>query len=385
MAEGSTLYPALDTPAVLVDLDKLETNIERAQQLANRLGVRLRPHLKSHECAQIARMQLEAGAAGFSCAKLAAAERMADEGFSDIMVLHPFYGPHKVETLKQLVSRPNLTLSCVVDMREHAEVVSQVGQDLGKKIPVLLKIDTGGQRFGVLPGTPALKRAKEICQMPGISFVGLVSHESTLDERTPEAVDRVSRDVPALMAETAGILRANGIPVETVAIGSTPTLRNVPILRDFPEITEIHPGMYVFGDLMYVSSFAMTEEQCSLSVLATVIGVYDCPRRAIIDAGGKTFTPDVLFHLRNEPGHLYEGKPRYGSIQGRPDLWFGRLPAENGILYFTDPAKNVGLGDRLEIIPNNASMVVAIHDELYGVRSGKVENVLKITGRGLGN
>jgi D-serine deaminase-like pyridoxal phosphate-dependent protein len=120
-------------------------------------------------------------------------------------------------------------------------------------------------------------------------------------------------------------------------------------------------------------------------VLVTVIGVQEtAPARAMIDGGGKTFTPDVLFHLRNDPGYLWEGKPRFGLVKERPDLWFGRLPAENGILYFTDPGKRVQLGERLEVIPNNASMVVAIHDQIYGVRKGEVERVLKITGRGVG-
>lgn len=386
MIKQNLPYASLDTPVVLVDLDKLEANINRAQQLANMIGVKLRPHCKPHECAEIARMQLKAGAIGVSSAKLEEAERMAEEGISDIMVLHPFYGPHKIEKLKKLVNQPNLKLSCVVDMVEHAEVISEVGQALGKRIPALLKIDTGVKRFGVLPGTPALERAKEIYQMPGIELVGIVAHESTHGERTAEGVDRISREVPALMAATARLLRDNGIPIKDVALGSTPTLRNVPVLKDFPEITEIHPGMYIFGDIMYVSNFAMTEEQCSLSVLVTVIGIYDTPPpRAIIDAGGKTFTPDVLIHLRNDPGYFWEGRPRYGRVKGRPDLWFGRLPAENGVLYFTDPNKRVKLGERLEIIPNNASMVVAIHNEMYGVRKGEVEKVFKITGRGLGN
>ncbi len=386
MAKQNIPYPSLDTPAVLVDLDKLEANINEAQRLAVIAEVKVRPHSKCHECAEITKMQIKAGAIGVSSAKLEEAEHMAEEGIEDIMILHPFYGDHKLEKLKRLVVRPKLKLSCVVDMIEHAEGVSRVGQAIGRKIPVLLKIDTGVKRFGVLPGEPALKRAKEIHQMPGIELVGIVAHESTHGERTAEGVDRISREVPALMATTARLLRNNGIEIKDVALGSTPSLRNVPILKDFPEITEIHPGMYIFGDMMYVSNFAMTEDQCSLTVLTTVIGTYTTsPPRAVIDGGGKTFTPEVLLHLRGEPGYFWEGRPRFGHVKGRPDLWFGRLPAENGLLYFTDPKKRVNLGERLEIIPNNASMVVSIHDEIYGVRSGVVEKVFKITGRGLGN
>jgi len=379
-------FPTLDTPAVLVDMDKLEANINGAQRLADSAGVKVRPHSKSHECAEIIKMQIKAGAIGVSSAKLEEAERMAEEGIEDIQIVHPFYGDLKLEKLKKLVSRPNLKLTCTVDMVEHAEALSQVGQALGIKIPVLLKIDTGVKRFGVLPGEPALKRAKEIVQIPGIELVGIMSHESTHGERTAEGVDRVCREVPALMAATARLLTSNGIQLKHVELGSTPSLRNVRYLKDYPEITEIHPGMYIFGDVMYISNFAMTEEQCSLTVLTTVIGVSDTPPpRAVIDGGGKTFSPDVLMHLRGDPGYFWEGKVRFGRVKGRPDLWFGRLPAENGILYFTDPDKKVNLGERLEIIPNNASMVNSLHDQIYGVRKGELEKVFKLTGRGRGN
>ena len=379
-------YSTLDTPAVLVGMDKLEANINEAQRLADSAGVKVRPHSKSHECAEIVKMQIKAGAIGVSSAKLDEAERMADEGIKDIQIVHPFYGDHKLEKLKKLIIRPNLKLTCTVDMIEHAEAISQIGQSIGKKIPVLLKIDTGVKRFGTLPGEPTLQRAKELVKIPGIELVGIMSHESTHGERTKEGVDRISREVPALMAATARLLRNNGIQIEHVEIGSTPSLRNVPMLKDYPEITEIHPGMYAFGDIMYVSNFAIPIERCSLTVLTTVIGISDTPPpRAVIDAGGKTFTPDVLFHLRGDPGYLWEGKPRFGHVVGRPDLWFGRLPAENGVLYFMDPSKKVNLGERLEVIPNNASMVVAIHDQIYGVRNGEVERVFNITGRGLGN
>lgn len=376
----------LDTPAVLVDLDRLEANISEAQRLADSVGVKLRPHSKSHECAEIVKMQIRAGAIGVSSGKLDEAERMADEGIEDIQIVHPFYGEHKLEKLKRLLNRPNLKLTCTVDMVEQARALSMVGQSIGKRLPVLLKVDVGVRRFGALPGEPALNRAKELVKMPGIELVGIISHESTHGERTREGVDRVSTDVAASMATTAKLLRNNGIHIKHVEIGSTPSLRNVPSLRNFPEITEIHPGMYVFGDRTYVSNFAMAEDQCSLTVLATVISVPDtAPPRAIIDAGGKTFTPDVLFHLHNEAGYLWEGRPKYGQVVGRPDLWFGRLPAETGILYFTDPKKKVTLGERLEIIPNNATMVVAMHDQIYGVRKGEVEKVFTISGRGIGN
>lgn len=228
----------------------------------------------------------------------------------------------------------------------------------------------------MLPSEATLERAEELVKIRGIELVGILSHESTHGERTKEGVDRISREVPALMAAMARLLRNNGIQIERVEIGATPALRNVSILKSFPEITEIHPGMYVFGDIMYVSNFAMPVEGCPLTVLTPVVSVsHNPPPRAIIDAGSKTFTPDVLFHLRGDAGYFWEGRPRFGHVVGRPDLWFGRLPAVNGCLYFMDPKKRVTIGERLQIIPNNACLFSSIHDQIYGVKNGQVEKV----------
>jgi len=375
-------YAELDTPAILVDMDKLEANINEAQRLADSGGVKLRPVSKCHESAEIVRMQIKAGAIGVTCGKLEEALHMADEGIGGILILHPFYGDHKLEKLKQLVSRPNLEVHCTVDMVEQAEAISQVGQAIGKKIPVLLKIDTGTRRFGVFAGEPALQRARELVKVPGIELVGILSHETAagLNEDSEEGWNKVCREVPALMAATARLLRSNGIQIEHVEIGATPALRNVPMLKDYPEITEVHPGMYVFGDVGYVTQFAMPIERCSLTVLTTVISVPDTlPARAVIDAGAKTLTntPAHLQYKPGQPGYLFDGKPRLGHVVGRPDLWLGRLPIVNGVIYFTDPDKKVSLGERLEIIPNFACMVAGIHRRIYGVRKGKVEKLLK--------
>ena len=382
MIKQEVPYPELDTPAVLVDMDKLEANINEAQRLADSGGVKLRPVSKCHESIEIVRMQIKAGASGIACGKLEEALHMADEGIGDILILHPFYGDLKMEKLKQLVTKPNLEVRCTVDMIEQAEAISQVGQAIGKKIPVLLKIDTGLKRFGVFSGEPALQRAKELVKIPGIEFVGILGHESGsgLSENTKDGWDKHCREVAAVMAGTARLLRNNGIQIEHVSIGGTPALRNVPWLKDYPEITEVRPGMYVFGDISYVSQFALPIERCSMTVLTTVISLPETlPSRAIIDAGAKTLVtlPLNLQFKPGEPGYLFDGKPKLGYVVGRPDLWLGRLTIVSGIIFFTDPNKKVSLGERLEVIPNFGCMVVGIHKRIYGVRNGKVEKQLK--------
>jgi D-serine deaminase-like pyridoxal phosphate-dependent protein len=379
----SVPYPELDTPAVIVDMDKLEANIEDAQRLADNGDVKIRPVSKCHESAEITKMQIKAGGIGVTVGKLKEALHMADEGIGGILILHPFYGPHKMEQLKELVSRPNIELhACTVDMVEQAEAISAVGQAVGKKIPVLLKIETGLKRFGVLPGEPALQRAKELVKIPGIELVGILGHESSsgLSENTKGGWDKVCHEVAAVMAATARLLRNNGIPIEHVEIGATPALRNVPMLRGYPEITEIHMASYIFGDIGYVTQFALPMERVSLFVLTTVVSLPDTvPARAVIDAGSKTI-PLVPMHPQykpGEPGYLFDGKPCFGQIVGRPDLWLGRLTIVNGVVFFTDPDKKVELGERLEIITTHHAILTGVHRRIYGVRKGKVEKMLK--------
>lgn len=172
-------------------------------QLAADAGVKLRPHVKVHETAMLSKMQIEDGACGIEVGNVAQAKRMAEEGINDILIAHPFYGSQKLEALQKLTSKPGLKLSVVVDMIEQAEVISQVGQAVGNKVRVILKIDTGIKRYGVLPG---------------IELVGIYAHESGAVP-TDEGVARVALEVGSIMAEMARMLRGAGITLETVCVG----------------------------------------------------------------------------------------------------------------------------------------------------------------------
>jgi len=386
MANQPVLYPELDTPVILVDMDKLEANIKEMSQQAAEAGVKLRPHTKVHESALIAKMQIEAGACGIEVGPLDQAEPMAEEGIEDILVAHPFYGNHKLETLKKLLSKPNLKLTVVVDMIEQAEGISKVGQAVGRKVPVLIKIETGGKRYGVLPGEATLNLAKKLCQLPGIDFAGIYAHESDA-EPTEEGVAKSAWEVASIMTKTANMLRKEGIPVEHVSVGASPTFHaTCGYIKEgkFPEITEIHPGNRVIGDILYTMIRGNTRDACALTILTSVMSTSHT-EHAVIDVGRKTFGAESMIEFRNTPGFFWQGKPSYGSLQGRPDLWLGRIAAETGWVYYMDPKRKLKLGERLEIVPNRASIVVNSHDQLYGVRNGKVERVISVTGKGRGN
>jgi len=386
MVKQNIPYSSLATPCVLVDLDKLEANIREMSQLAAEAGVRLRPHVKVHGSAAIAKMQLEAGACGIEVGSVNQAEPMAEGGIDDILVAHPFYGDHKLEVLKRLLNRPKLKITVVVDMLEQAEGISQVGQAVSRKVPVLIKVDTVGGRYGVPSGEPTVNLAQKLGQLPGIEFKGIYAHEMGA-EPTAEGVGKVAFKAASMMAETARMLKKEGIPVEHVSVGGSPTFRaTCRYLKEgeFPEITEIHPGNCVIGDIIYMRAYGNTRETCAVTVLTTLMSTSH-PDWAIIDAGFKTFGAESIIGRRESPGFFWKGMASFGSVQGRPDLWFGRMSAETGHVYYTEPKKkNLSVGDRLEIVPNSATLAISIHEQLYGVRKGVVEKVIPVTGRGRG-
>ncbi len=393
MGKGLTLEPKqvpyeyLGTPCVLLNLDQLDANIREMTRHAVEAGVRLRPHTKVHESAWIAKRQLEAGACGIEVGTIEQAEVMADAGIHDIVVAHPFCGRHKLETLKRIVSNPCNHLHLVADMIEHAQGYGEVGRAVGRDLTVLLKIDTGGsQRYGVLPGEPAVQIAASLTRIDGIRFGGVYGHEQGAGN-TGDELSRKAFDDAMLLCDTAKAIKNAGIAVAHVSVGASPTFRwtcKFVTEGKFPEITEIHPGNCVIGDISYMMHGGNTRETCAITILTSTMSVSH-DTYAVLDAGVKTFGADSLIAYRENAGFFWEGMPSYGSVQGRPGLWLGRLNAEGSCIYYKEPGERLSLGERLEIVPNNATLVTNIHDKLYGVRGGEVEQVIEVTGRGAGS
>ena len=382
MAENGELVSNLDTPAILVDLDKLEANINAMAHTVKEAGLRLKPHNKIHRTAYISELQIKAGACGVSVSKIGEAAILFEAGIKNITVVHPFYGDHKLAKLKHLLEA-NAEITCVVDSIKGATAISQVGMELGRKAPVLLKINTSVDRFGTLPGEPTLRMAKELIQIPGIEFDGILTHEGSWSEPSAEGVDRVAFESVSVMSATAKMLRKEGVEVKDVVVGSTPTARaSCRHAVYLPEITEVQPGAYVLGDQIYMNTFAMTEDTCSATVLVTVVS-RPAPDRICIDGGYKTFSADPLLVFANRAGGLANWTPTYGTVKGHPDIIVGRLTEEIGILTLSDPGKEINIGDRLEILPNHISLAVNLHERMYGIRNGAIEREIPIACRGV--
>jgi D-serine deaminase-like pyridoxal phosphate-dependent protein len=389
MTKQGLLVTALPTPAVVVYMDVLEANIAEMSRLAREAGVTLRPHTKIHECPDIAKLQIAGGACGIEVGTVERAVCMAAAGIDDILIAHPFYGEQRLNILRRLLEKPGLRVTVMVEMMEQASPISQLGEALGRKIPLLLKINTGGNRFGVPPGEPALHMAKQLCRLPGIAFEGIYAHESG-GKPTPESQEHLALEAATVMAETARLLTKAGIPAPHVSVGASPTLRATCTLlkgKRFPEITEIHPGHCVMVDMWHVRALVSPREACTAAVVCSVMSTVE-QRYVVIDAGYKTFGADSLIQYRDMPGFFWDGKPSYGSVQGRPDLWIGRLSAETAGVQYMEPSigpeKRLRIGDRLEIVPNNATLVINMQERIYGVRDGLVERVFAVAGRGQG-
>ena len=381
MVREDVLYPELDTPAVLVDLDKLQANIDSMAGMAAEAGIKLRPHTKVHKGTYISELQIDAGAIGVSVSKLGEAAVYADAGQSDIMVVHPFYGHHKLKALRALHARADI--SCVVDSVEGAKAIGEVGEASDKDVPVLLKINVNVNRFGVSPGEPTLRTAQKIDRIPGINLVGIITHESAMSLPSAEAVRQIAYESASIMSESARSLRRAGIGIEHVVAGSTPTASALcEYASNFPDITEIHPGAYVFGDRGYVSAFGIHEEACSATILVTVVST-PAEDRACVDGGYKTFGADPMLFTAARAGGLGSWSPTYGSVVGRPGVSVSRLTEEIGILTLNDPDSRVSIGERLEILPNHISLAVNLHDTIYGMRNGEVEREIPVLCRGM--
>ncbi|MDI3341248.1 MAG: alanine racemase [Sphaerobacter sp.] len=357
----------LDTPCLIVHEPILRRNVEEMAAFARQQGVALRPHFKTHKTAEIARMQREAGAIGFTCAKLGEAEALADAGVADdVLLAYQIVGEQKLRRLLALMDR--ITVTVAVDGVDGAAALSAACRDAGKTLDVRLEINTGLDRAGVLPGEPALALAREVVQMPGLRLTGIMTHEGHVARaRNADELAEIAQRAGTAMVETAALLRANGIPVDTVSVGSTPASWYTPTVSG---ITEMRPGTYVFNDNSAFRFGRVGVDGCALRVLATVIS-RPAPDQAVIDAGSKTLAMDPP-----------QGRAGHGYIVEYPDATIARLSEEHGVVLLPPGLEGLQVGERVEIIPNHVCPVVNLQDELCLVRDGAVVDRWPVVARG---
>jgi len=361
-------WTALDTPALLVDLDRLEANVATMADHARRGGVSLRPHFKTHQSVAIADRQLSAGAVGVTVAKLDEAETLIAAGVdASILIANELVSVAKLERALSLATRCRLILA--VDSAEGATRLAHAASAAGLVVDVSIEIDSGLARCGVAPSdAPELARA--ISSHRSLRLTGMFTHAGqSYAARSVAEVAAIAELEARSVVEAARATRAIGIPVETISAGSTPTAR---FLDGDSGLTEIRPGTYVFFDSLQVALGSARLDDCALSVATTVVS-RPVPDRAVVDAGSKTLGLDRGAHsssLLDDYGTVIDGE---GALV--------RLSEEHGVMRIT-PGSPLAIGDRLRIVPNHACTVSNLGRRFYGLRDGVVSEVISIDAAG---
>ena len=343
------------TPAVVIDLDIAKRNIRRFQDFADRHGFAVRPHVKTHKLPQMAELQLEAGAVGITCQKISEAEAMvqASEQIRDVLITYNILGEPKLAALVELARKASL--SVVADNATVVEGLSRAFAEAGLVLSVLVECNTGADRCGVATPQLAADLAKRIALAEGLDFGGLMTYPPVGGQAR----------VQSFMAEAKALIEAAWIPVRRITTGGTPDMMNA---DRSPIATEYRPGTYIYNDRSLVTRGACSWDDCALAVHATVVSV-PAPNRAIIDAGSKTLTSDLL------------GLTGYGQVLGREDIVIDQLSEEHGRLLCKGPI-NLDVGDRLRIIPNHACVVTNLTDQVYIASAGQPMQSWPVVARG---
>jgi D-serine deaminase-like pyridoxal phosphate-dependent protein len=347
----------LDTPTLCLDAAALERNIARMAAFLADKPAALRPHSKTHKCPTIAWKQLNAGAIGITCAKLGEAEVMARAGIRDILIANQVIGPTKITRLVQLAATTEIMVA--VDTVQNAAQIAEAAQAKGVRQRVILEVEVGMGRCGVLPGEPALALAQTIAHMPSLRFEGIMGYEGhavmipDMGERRRAAENAMSQ-----LVGTHDLLLAHGLPCDIVSGGGSGTYT---ITGNYPGVTEIQAGSYATMDAKYHE--VGLDFEYALTILAQVISVHG--DTAIIDAGMKTMTHEF-------------GMP----LLLRPEGWaLTKLSEEHGTLERRGGA-NLRPGDAVELVPSHGCTTINLHDAYVVTRDDVVEAVWPIAARG---
>lgn len=342
----------LDTPAILVDLDIVDANIDGMASFARSQGLAMRPHTKTHKSLVMAQRQLIAGASGLSVATTTEAEVMMRSGVTDLLLAYPIIGKRKLDRLAPLLKVGGLTL--VSDSSEITENYRQLAESIDCTIPVILEVDSGMDRAGADPRR-ATSLALDIARTPGLSFRGIMTHAGHAhDPSDRDGIEKIARHEASIMGKTREELELAGLDVEVVSAGSTITST---YLRGSDGITEIRPGTYIYNDLRTLGRFACTPDEMAVTALATVVSInHD---RITLNSGSKTLTTTK----DSEYGH--------GAVVTDPGARWLRLSEEHATLRMGSGVK-YSVGDRVRLLPIHVCVWSDLQPEIYGYRNGKI-------------
>ena len=363
-AEPGMAIDEVDTPALLLDLDAFESNLDRLDASLAEFKIRVRPHSKSHKCPEIALRQMAHGAVGVCCQKVTEAEAMVAGGIPNVLISNQVVGPRKIKRLVSLAKRARV--SVLVDDAGNVAALDAAAVDADATLDVLIEIDVGAHRCGVQPGEPSLALAKSVSAASKLRFKGIHAYQGAAQHvRSPEDRRALITRAAQLVDETIQLLHNNGIDCEIVTGAGTGTY---PLEAASGIYNELQPGSYIFMDADYGRNLGadgkpIHEFEHSLFVLTTVMS-RTLPERAVVDAGLKALSVDSGLPLITTTGAEYLG-----------------ASDEHGVLRVDDPTR-FKLGDKIRLIPGHCDPTVNLYDWIVGIRGKKVECVWPIVARG---
>ena len=360
----------LDTPALCVEMDALEANLQTMQATMARNGIASRPHAKTHKCPVIAQMQLNRGAVGICTAKVSEAEAMFQHGIQPILMTTTNVTPTKIRRAMALRQQNNQFIQAT-DSPLNAQQLSAAAQELGLVADVVIDIDPGGHRTGITPGRPALELAQLVDQLPGLRLGGLLcydggsQHVAGFQQRRTQTLERLTA-----ATETFDLMNSSGLNTEIFSGGGTGTYN---IDHETRGLTDVQVGSYVFMDAQYLAIGGQDNDevysdfQSALTILTTVLND-QYQGRVTTDAGAKACTI-------NRPWALVKGETGMSYTSGSDE--FGTLRYED------NASRTYSVGDKIELIVSHCDPVVNLYDQIYAIRNDRVEAVWQVAARGM--
>jgi D-serine deaminase-like pyridoxal phosphate-dependent protein len=360
----------LDTPALCVDLDRLEGNLDKMATTLSNNGITSRPHAKTHKCPTIAHMQMARGSVGICTAKVSEAEAMFRNGIDQILNTTGNVTPTKINRAMNLAQQcPGFIQA--TDSQSNARLLSEAAVAKGIIADVVVDVDPGIKRTGKPFGQPAVQLAQRVDRLPGLRVRGMLCYDAAAQHVVgfqTRKMQTLERMVQA--TDTFNLMKASGLNAEIFSGGGTGTYN---IDHETVGLTDVQVGSYVFMDAQYLSIGGEQDLEvysdfaASLTVMTTVLNdQYE--GRATSDAGAKACTI-------NQPWPI---------IKGESDMTYRSGSDEFGtILYGDNPSRNYKVGDKLEVIVSHCDPVVNLYDQMYAIRGDKVEAVWPISARGM--
>ena len=343
----------LDTPALIVDLEGLEDNLDRYQRYFDQHGIGLRPHIKTHKCVAIAHMQMRRGAIGITCQKLGEAEIMTAGGIDgDILIPFNIIGRQKLERLTALARRTRLTVAADSHYTIDGLSTAAVARDV--EVGVVIELDQG--RTGVPDAETAVELGKAVDSAPGLALRGVMIMPAPPTARP-------------FLREVLDAFDRAGLPHPIVSGGSTPSAFTA---HEIPELTEFRAGEYPVGGVKHLDISTHTVAQCAGRVLATVVSRPNTDR-AVVDAGSKSLSAASA---------SLNGQTVMGYVVEYPQAILGAASEEHGQIDLSNCDHKPEIGERVQIILAHPCPCFNEHDEIYALRNGQVEAIWSVDARG---